>query len=150
MGEGVNVPEASNIMLSPSTSKSCSSSKRTPWGSSISVPLSSWIPSLKVPSCSCVSLITSSKVVSRTFFVASQDLTVPVCVVKVFAAANVPDTSLTIKWARIVASGGFALLYLNPVLFTLRLFTAPISVVVAKSFAEEPPVVVTPTVGRVE
>ena len=50
-------------------------------------------------------LITFSKVVSRMFFVESQDLIVPVCVVKVLFAAKVPVTSLTTKWALTDKSG---------------------------------------------
>ena len=84
------------------------------------------------------------------FFVASQDLIVPVCVVKVLLTAKVPVTSLTTKCAFKVASGGFAILYLNPELLILISLTAPISLVNARSLEEEPPMVVTPTVGSVE
>ena len=55
--------------------------------------LGPYSPSLKVPVCSCVVLITFSNVVSRTWVFASQPLTVPVCVVRVFAFAKVPVTS---------------------------------------------------------
>ena len=137
-------------MLSPSTSKSCSSSSKIPSGVRSSVPCSNCMPSLNVPSCSWTNLITFSKVVSRMFFVESQDLIVPVCVVKVLFAAKVPVTSLTTKCAFKFASGGFAVLYLNPELLILISLTAPISLVSARSLEEVPPIVVTPTVGNVE
>ena len=73
------------------------------------VPASNVIPSLKVPVCSWVVLITFSNVVSRTWVFASQPLTVPVWVVRVFAFAKVPDTSFKTKWALRVASGAFAI-----------------------------------------
>ena len=73
------------------------------------VPSSNVIPSLKVPACSWVVLTTFSNVVSRICVLASQPLTVPVWVVRVFAFAKVPVTSFKTKWALRVASGGFAI-----------------------------------------
>ena len=101
-------PPVSSSIPSPS-SKSNSSSSKIPWGSKMVVPFSNAISSLKVPSCSCTVLITSSNVVSRTFVLVSKPLTTPVWVVKVLVAENVPVTSLRIKWARNSISGGLLL-----------------------------------------
>ena len=85
----ISVP--SRTILSPPTKNwvSCSiilEVRASPAGSS------NWIPSLNVPSCSWSNLITFSKAVVKSFVSASQALTVPVWVVKVFETPNAPDT----------------------------------------------------------
>ena len=145
---GVNVPVPLSIIPSPS-SKSCSVSKRIPSGIFISVACSNSIPSLLFePSLSCSILITSAKLVSSSWVEVLNPLTVPVWLVKVLPAAKVPVTSLRTKWAVGSNSGGFIVLYLRPPSVILNDLAAPISFVVAISFAPVPDVVsVTATVG---
>ena len=134
-------------MFSPS-SKSCSSSSRTPLGICSKLPCSNCMPSLNVPACSCWSLMTFSKVVSRTWVSLSKPLTTPVWVVREAAVAKVPVTSLRTKWALNVASGGLDVEYLKPLSVILIDLAAPISVVVAINLVPEPDVVFeTLTVG---
>ena len=70
------------------------------------VPFSNSIPSLNVPVCSCSTLTTFSKVVSRIFVVESKLFTVPTWDVSVLSVANVPVISFTTKCACNVRSGG--------------------------------------------
>ena len=67
------------------------------------LPSSSRNPSLSP--ISNVFRTTSSKVVVKTLLVESHPLTVPVCVVRVFPAVKVPDTSFNVKLARNVIAG---------------------------------------------
>ena len=112
------------------------------------LPCSSWIPSLKVPPCSCSNLITFSKVVSSIWVELFQPLTVPVWVVKGLLTANVPVTSLTTKWALTATSGGLDATYVKPVSTIFKDLAAPISVVVGITFVPVPEVVVTVAVGK--
>ena len=138
---GVNIDVPSRIISSPS-SKSCSSSKRTPSGVLSSVPCSNSIPWLLfTPSVSCVTLTTSSKLVSRTCVEVSNPVIVPVWLVNVFPAAKVPVISLRTKCAVGNISGGSTTLYRKPPSVILNDWTPPISVVVAINFAPVPDVV---------
>ena len=113
------------------------------------MPCSNSIPWLLFASSdSCVTLITSSKLVSRTWDDVSQLLIVPVWLVNVFPAAKVPVTSFKTKCAVGAISGGSITLYLKPPSVILKDCAAPISVVVVISFAPVPEVVFeTLTVG---
>ena len=111
------------------------------------VPSSSSSVSWNVPSCSCVTRTTFSKVVSKTFVEELKPFTVPVWVVNVFAFAKVPLTSLRTKWALSDKSGGLLDLKSKPWSSILIDFIEPISSVTARSFAPVPVVVDIETVG---
>ena len=149
---GVTTSVPSSTIESPSSgSKSCSSSSCIPSttdASPATFPSSNSIPWLKVPSCSCSTLITFSNVVSNTFVSESNPCTVPTWEVKVLFFENVPDTSLTTKCAIGDNSGGLDELYLNPLSLTLTDWIAPISFVTESKDAPVPVVVVTVIEGK--
>ena len=89
------VPVALVKKLTPS-SKSNTSSKRIPCGSDSELS-SSLIPSFTVLDASPFVLTTFSNVVLKTCVLESQPFTVPVCVVKVLPAVNVPVISFNTK-----------------------------------------------------
>ena len=112
---GVTIAVPSSMISSPS-SKSCISSNDILASRLLEskVPSSSSSVSWNVPSCSCVTRTTFSKVVSKTFVEELKPFTVPVWVVSVFAFAKVPVTSLRTKWALSVRSGGLVDLKSKP------------------------------------
>ena len=136
-------------MINPVGISSCSSSKRNPTGVKSSVPSSSWIPSLNVPVCSwTIFWVLSNSFNINSLVVVSQAITVPTWEVKELFAPNVPVTSLSKKCALKLTSGGFVLLYLNPLLLIFKLCIFPISWGVAKIAAPEPPTLVIDSVGN--